>query len=91
MSQVRVLPGALWTAPAATNLLAVPTFSAMVMLVAAAVLVYLAVGTLSNLWADVRGDSVATYVAVGGFELIAAGAAAAVGIWLARSHERGGD
>jgi hypothetical protein len=69
----------------------VPNFSAMVMLVAAAVLVYLAVGTLSNLWADAREDPAATYVAVGGFELIAAGAAAAVGVWLARAHERDGD
>ena len=91
MSQVRILPGALRQGSAGTNLPAVPNFSAMAMLVAAAVLVYLAVGTLSNLWADVREDSVATYVAVGGFELIAAAAAAAVGIWLARAHERGGD
>jgi hypothetical protein len=69
----------------------VPNFSSAVMLLTAAVLLYLAVGTLSNLWADVRDDTVATYVAVGGFELIAAGASAAVGVWLARAHERDGD
>ncbi len=59
------------------NLSAVPNFSSAVMLLTAAVLLYLAVGTLSNLWADVRDDTTATYVAVGGFELIAAGASGA--------------
>ena len=94
MSQVRVLPGALGLGvgeSAGVNLPAVPNFSATVMLLTAAVLLYLAIGTLSNLWADAREDSVATYVAVGGIELIAAGAAAAVGIWLARSHDHDRD
>ncbi len=76
---------------AGANLPAVPNFSAAVMLLTAAVLLYLAIGTLSNLWADVREDSVATYVAIGGFELIASGASAAVGVWLTRAHERDRD
>jgi len=69
----------------------VPNFSAAVMLLTAAVLLYLAIGTLSNLWVDFREASVATYVAVGGFELIAAAASAAVGVWLARAHGRDRD
>ncbi len=54
----------------------------------AAVLVYFAVSSLSNLWADFREDPVAAYFAVGGVELLAAGLSAAVGAWLLREHER---
>ena len=68
-----------------------PNFASAVMLLTAAVLLYLALGTLSNLWAEAREDSVATYVAVGGIELIAAAAATAVGVWLARAQERNRD
>ena len=54
----------------------------------AAVLVYFAFGALSNLWADYQDSPATTYVAVGGFELLAAGLSAAVGAWLLREHER---
>ncbi|MCB0874950.1 MAG: hypothetical protein R2718_13140 [Solirubrobacterales bacterium] len=63
-------------------------FLAGVMFFVAAVLVYFAVGALSNLWADYQDSPASTYIAAGGADLIGAAAAVTVGVWMMREHGR---
>ena len=62
------------------------SFFAGVMFLVAAVLVYFAVGALSNLWSGQMDSPAATYIAVGALDLIGAAAATAFGTWLMRQH-----
>jgi len=61
---------------------------AAIMFLTAALLLYFALGALSNLWADYRDSPVLTYVGIGGLELIAAAGATLVGLWFLREDER---
>lgn len=65
-------------------------FLAGVMFLVAAVLVYFAIGALSNLWSGYMDSPATTYVAVGTLDLVGAAAATAFGVWLIRQHGRHG-
>ncbi|MFN8113920.1 MAG: hypothetical protein U0R51_12075 [Solirubrobacterales bacterium] len=63
-------------------------FFAGVMFLVAAVLVYFAVGALSNLWSGYMDSPATTYIAAGALDLIGAAGATAFGVWLMRQHGR---